>query len=294
MALYSMTGYGRAAAQGNGLRATVEIQSVNRKHLDIQISAPPTLNAWAAEIQNAVAAAVHRGRVGVSIDLQWTDAARAAAVRVDKAAARAYCEALREAAKFLGMDTALRAETLLRIPGLVTSEPPAIDAEEHRAVVFRAVEKALRALQQTRKKEGAELERDLRGRLAELASIAAAIGARAPDILTRRRRVLEQRLAEAGAGAGDGGDALARELVLFADRSDVSEELTRLAVHLRSFRDRIRGGSPAGRELDFLAQELHREINTTGSKANDAELAGGVVRFKTELEKVREQVQNIE
>ena len=294
MALYSMTGYGRAAAQGKGLRATAEIQSVNRKHLDIQISAPPALNAWSPEIQKSVAGAVHRGRVAVSIDLQWTDAARAASVRVDKAAASAYCEALREAAKSLGMDAALRAETLLRIPGLVSSEPPALDSEEHRAVVFRAVEKALRALQRMRKKEGAELERDLRERLDELSSIADSIRERAPEIPKRRRRILEQKLAEAGVDAGVGGDALAREMVLFADRSDVSEELTRLDVHMGAFRKRMRGGSPAGRELDFLAQELHREINTTGSKANDAECAGGVVRFKTELEKVREQVQNIE
>ena len=154
---------------------------------------------------------------------------------------------------------------------------------------------ALRDLDGTRRREGEALERDLRGRMDLLRAEVAGIRSRAPEVMRRYRENLVQRVRAAGLeGVGPDDERVLKELVIFADRSDISEELARLESHFVQFEDACRGAEPAGRRLDFLAQEMHREINTVGSKANDAALSAAVVRAKTELERFREQVQNVE
>ena len=203
-------------------------------------------------------------------------------------------EALRGAAKKLNLRDDLSVSELARLPGVLHYEPLDEDVRKAWPLVEQAVARALEALQRMRAREGAALRRDLTKRLDILAAGVAVIRREAPQVAERYRKNLRERLAKAGLVEGGSDDKLQRELVLFADRSDITEELTRLDSHLAQARKLISQVEPSGRSLDFLAQEFFREINTIGSKANDAVIAAQVVTFKAELERLREQVQNVE
>lgn len=294
MSIRSMTGHGRGQAAGDGLRVEVEISTVNRRQLDIQLTLPPPLRLLESRIQDEIAKSVARGRVLAEVVVQGTDRVKREAIRVNPDLARAYVEALRGAAKKLNLRDDLGVSELARLPGVLHYEPLDEDIRKAWPLVEQAVARALKALQRMRAREGAALRRDLSRRLDALAAGVAVIRREAPQVTERYRNNLRERLAKAGLVEGGGDDKLQRELVLFADRSDITEELTRLDSHLAQARTLLGQAEPAGRSLDFLAQELFREINTVGSKANDAAIAGQVVAFKAELERLREQVQNVE
>ena len=227
--------------------------------------------------------------------MTWAEAARASGVRVDEARARAHVVAVRAAAKKLGLPDDLKASMLLGLPEVVVSEYRAADFEALWPVVDEALEAALAGLQAMRKKEGTALGRDLRARVKQLAALSGEIGQRAPGVLATYRENLLKRLAEALPGTDWAGDErLLKEMALFADRSDITEERVRLESHLKQVDDLLKKGGVVGRTLDFLVQEMGREINTIGSKANDGEITRRVIAFKTELERIREQVQNVE
>ena len=294
MSIRSMTGHGRGQAAGGGLRVEVEISTVNRRQLDIQLTLPPPLRLLESRIQDEIAKSVARGRVLAEVVVQGSERVKREAIRVNQDLAKAYVDALRGAAKKLNLRDDLSVSELARLPGVLHYEPLDEDVRKAWPLVEQAVARALEALQRMRAREGAALRRDLTKRLDILAAGVAVIRREAPQVAERYRKNLRERLAKAGLVEGGSDDKLQRELVLFADRSDITEELTRLDSHLAQARKLISQAEPSGRSLDFLAQEFFREINTIGSKANDAVIAAQVVTFKAELERLREQVQNVE
>jgi uncharacterized protein (TIGR00255 family) len=294
MSVRSMTGYGHGVARAGGLRVDVEISSVNRKQLDISINLPKALGQLESRVHEEVAHALHRGRVSVDVTVRGSPELRRKAVRVDQRLAGAYLAELRRVARALKLTDDLGAALLLQLPGVLHFETLEDDVERIGPLLEQAVRGALAALGRMREREGGALARDLRKRLAVMARLAAELRKLAPLAVARYRAALCERVAAVKASAGIPDERLEREIIMFADKSDVTEELTRLASHFDQARGLLSRREPAGKALDFLAQEMYREINTTGSKANDAAMAGRVVLFKTELDRFREQVQNIE
>ncbi len=293
MPIKSMTGFGEGAASGGGVSVLVEISSVNRKQLDVNISLPRNLAALDAQVQSRVRREFSRGRISGVIRVEAAGSA-AGTVQVDEALAAQYVEGIRRAAKKLKLADDLGAETLARLPGLVSVVQKSLDTDHAGAVLDKAMDKALRGLTRMRAAEGKALEKDLRERLALLDGLMKGIREAAPSVVADYRKKLFQRLEEAGLDDLADDERMVKEIALFADRCDISEELTRLKSHLAQARKLLRSAEPVGRTLDFLCQELFREINTVGSKANEAGITRQVVAFKTELERIREQVQNVE
>ncbi len=292
MALKSMTGFGSASARAEGARVTLELNSVNRKQLDIILRLPPPLAMLEAHAQKLIQGGISRGRISGTVHLDPVNGE--SAPQINQKCAAEYIDRLRRAAKKLNLKDDLSASMLLQIPGLLRMQT----AEQKPEALFQALEKALLAalkkLNTMRTREGRALETDLLARIQKLETVLASIKTRAPQVVSNRRKKLHQTLKTANLKNVASDERLIKEIALFAERSDISEEVTRLASHLQQFRKIMRGGEPAGRALDFLAQELFRETNTIGSKANDLKITQQVVRFKTELERIREQVQNVE
>ncbi len=289
----SMTGFGRGEASSDGVTWSVEAASVNRKQLEVAVSLPRDLAELEATVRNEVAAIASRGRV--SITIRATAAARSnSALRVDTALAREYLAAARQLATELGLSDDLQLRDALRWPGVMEAESTAADAAAAWPQIKPAVQAALSHLVIMRTAEGAALRADIEGRLATVDSLLSQIKDRAGTVLEHHRKALHQRLGEAGLVLNLDDERLIKELVIYSDRCDISEELARAHSHLAQFATYIASAEPVGRSMDFLTQELSREINTMGSKANNAELAHLVVHTKTEIEKVREQIQNVE
>jgi uncharacterized protein (TIGR00255 family) len=292
MALISMTGFGRGEARQDGLKVDVEISSVNRKQFDARVTLPRGLAPLESRMVELIHGAVRRGHVQGSVKVHVADGTRH--VRIDVGAAAAVIKELRRAAAALGLPDDLSARSLVSLPDLMLIEGGADDMERLWPLIAEATARALRALRRMEIKEGAALQKDLTARLRKLAARLVRVRARARRVVPAYRQMLRARLAEAGVDLVGDSQGICREIVMFADRCDVSEELTRLASHFAQARALMASREPSGRALDFLCQELFREINTIGSKANDAAIAAHVVHFKAELEAVREQIQNIE
>ena len=289
----SMTGFGAATAPLGGSSIRVEISGVNRKQTEIAVALP---RAWASLetfVRDIVSTSVSRGRVNVTLTLQQpTGSTGALALNRDKLAA--LQTTLHEAEALLNskIDTSL--DSLLRL-GIISEETESdLPLETVQEAAEPAIREALQAFLTLRAQEGANMKSDLLSRIGTLRQFRSQLMARAAGVATRHREVLLKRLAESGLPLPEDDERIIKEIALFADRCDVSEEMTRLESHLTQFEKICDKNEPVGRTLDFLCQEIFRELNTTGSKANDAELAQLVVTAKTELEKIREQVQNIE
>lgn len=288
-----MTGFGRGSAATDGWQATIEISSVNRKQAEVVVQAPRELSELDARIRKAVLAVVSRGRIQVSINLERSSGA-ASVIRVDAALAQSFANAFAELGKTVGHDLLPTAADYLRQPGIISTGSSEIDAEAAWNAIEPALTDALAQLAAMRETEGSHLKSDFLARLETLVSFAGKIAAEAPGRPIRQREMLTKRLRDAGLELDTADERVAKEIALFADRCDVSEELTRLDSHFAKFREYLDATEPPGRALDFLCQELFREFNTIGSKANDASIAQTIVEAKTELEKIREQVQNVE
>ncbi len=293
MALKSMTGFGEGTASGDGIRVTVELSSVNRKQLDINVNLPRNLITLDAQVQRGVREEFTRGRVSGIVRVESADGS-GGVVQVDEKLARQYVETIRATADKLKLNDDLGAEAVTRFPGVVSVEQEGQDAEQVGAVLEVAMGKALRGLSRMRAAEGKALEKDLRARLGLLEEMMKTIRTLSGSVVSSYREKLFLRLQEAGLDDLASDERIVKEIAVFADRCDVSEELTRLKSHLAQGRKLLRSTEPVGRTLDFLCQELFREINTIGSKANEVEITRQVVAFKTELERIREQVQNVE
>lgn len=290
----SMTGFGAATVPFGSASLRVEISGVNRKQTEIAINLPRAWTALETPLREAVSGAVSRGRINVSLVLQNPGGNSSGAITLNKERLQALQNTLAELKSELGTDIAPTLDSLLRL-GIVAEESEAdIPAETVLESALPAVQEALHAFLLLRAQEGENMKRDLLTRIGHLRDFRTHLAARASGVATRHRETLLRRLEESGLPIPADDERLIREIALFADKCDVSEEMARLDSHLDQFERICDKPEAVGRTLDFLCQEIFRELNTTGSKANDAELAQLVVNAKTELEKIREQVQNIE
>ncbi len=294
MGLRSMTGYGTAGADGRSARITVEIRGVNQRHLDVKIVAPREYASWEAEIRDRVRSHVERGRVDVAIVRTPVASQRRYRVAVREELAAAYVESARGLARRLKLAGEVGIAEVLRLPELfeVVERPP--DIARELPVLRRALVAALRAFDRERRREGRHVERDMRRRTAGLRRTTERIGRRLPLVMRGLRRRVEERLRRLTEGAGVDPARIGQELATLADRSDVTEELVRLDSHLAALDAALRGNAPAGKRVEFLLQEILREFNTTGAKAGDLATSAMVLEAKGEVEKLREQVQNVE
>ncbi len=294
MAMNSMTGFGRGEAEKDGVRVCVELGAVNRKQLDLRLNMPRALAALEPRAQKLVGSALVRGSVTANVSVVWSDSARRGAVRLDLERAAGYVEALRAAGKALNLAGDIPVEALLRLPDVMVCEDVTQDGERVWPVLQQALGHALHALQQMRAAEGRALAADIRKRFARLRKLASQAARRAPAVARAYRQALEARIAAMKLVDGPAPEQIAREVAMFADRCDISEELVRLGSHFDQVDVLVGKSEPAGRAFDFLCQEILREINTIGSKANDARLSQLVIQMKAEQESIREQVQNVE
>lgn len=290
----SMTGYGRGECARDGFKVTVELNSVNRRQSDITVNLDKELIELEPRIRDVINAALSRGRVNAVVACHRAAAPATDQVALDEPLARAYYRAIRKLQRQLKLRGSVTIELLLRAPGVMKLAEQAFPVETVWPCVHEALQAALAQLIKMREKEGRHLAADLTARLDALAAGVERIRALAPETLKRYRAALHARVKEAGLELSLDDERLMKEVVIFADRCDITEELTRLDSHLHQFRDNLTSRAPVGRTLDFLAQEMNREINTIGSKANAVEISQIVVQMKAELEKIREQVQNIE
>lgn len=291
----SMTGYGRGECSRDGFKVTVELSSVNRKQTEISVNLPRDMEALEAPIRDLVNRNVSRGRLTVRVSLHTAESKSAARLHINVSLAKAYAKELEKLAKHLKLAGPVTLDQLLRAPGVFQTDEELADAEDLWPAVEKALKQALAALLKMRAREGANLAKDLSTRIAVMLQCAERVQKQSPKSTERYRQHLIERLKSAGLPLPlDEDERLMKEVVFFADRSDISEEITRLQSHFQQFEDCTKSDEPVGRMLDFLAQEMNREINTIGSKANDADISREVVTLKAELEKFREQAQNVE
>jgi uncharacterized protein (TIGR00255 family) len=293
MAVHSMTGFGRGTCATEMWHGTVEISSVNRKQVELAFSAARDLSGLEARMRPLLLQSVSRGRVQVAVHVSRA-AQGGVNFELDAAMARGLEQACQQLSRELGRDVMPQAGDFLQVPGIIRLQESVMDLDEAWAVVEPALHKALGHFQESRAQEGAALVLDVRQRLDTLARLLKAVASAAEGRTARQAEMLRKRLAELDCPVSADDERVCREIALFADRCDISEEITRLQSHLEKFHHYLAAAEAPGRALDFLCQEVHREWNTIGSKALDAAIGQMVVEAKTELEKIREQVQNLE
>lgn len=286
----SMTGFGRGEHVSRGTRVSVEISTVNRRHAELVFNLPRELSSLESTLRDVVAPAVTRGRATVTAVVSCGTGPQAL---LDPELFRRLKAELGRLQKSLKIPGQPSLSDLIRLYAASTRENAAVRSPDASAI-GKAAKEAVRALDSMREKEGTHLARELGRLLRRFTAEIAAIGRLAPEVAKQHRENLRARLAALDPGFAADDERLARELALFADRSDITEELSRLESHIAQFRAAIASPEANGRSLDFLAQEMFRECNTIGSKANAAEVTRRVIAAKTELERIREQVQNVE
>jgi len=291
----SMTGYGRAEVAGSRLALAVECKSLNHRHLDVAIKLPRALAALELDARRVIQATVQRGRVEITVSAASVEGATAAGLGVDMAQARAYVAIARQAAEELGLRDELSLDWVLDRPGVISREEPEAPApEDGWPLLHDALIKTMAELSARRQVEGAALAKELRALLSTLCEHAAIMAGRAPAAIARKQQRLRERVqALLGAQPLDEG-RLATEVAMWAEKSDITEELARLRAHTDEFSRLLDEGGAVGRTFDFLIQEMNREVNTVASKADDLELSQAAIAAKSTLEKLREQAQNIE
>jgi len=288
-----MTGYGRGEVDHGGVKLSVELNSVNRKQSDIVVNLPRDLAELEPRIRKTINERISRGRMNVLVTLQES-ANGARKLALDTGLARSYHEAMLTLQKELGAPGEITIGTILQAPGVMHSPEHNIDAGEAWPVLEQALAAALAELIKMREREGKHLAKDLIHRLKVLRKEIKEVRASYPEVVKKYRTALLERIEKAGLNLPIEDERLLKEIAFFADRSDISEELTRLESHLAQFAHHLRKNEPVGRTLEFITQEIFRELNTLGAKSNDAVISQHVVACKSELEKIREQIQNLE
>lgn len=289
----SMTGFGRCEVAENNRRFTVEIKAVNHRYLDVSIKMPKSLNYFESAVRNELKKYVSRGKVDVFISYEDLSD-HTCTVHYNREAAEEYLRYLRRMAEDFGLEDDVRVSTLSRYPEVFTMEEAGADEEELWKELQKAVDGAADMFVESRITEGEHLRKDLLEKLEGMLKLVDFIEERSPQLVAEYRRRLEEKVKELlGDTAVDEGRLLT-EVTIFADKICVDEELVRLRSHIETTRSALLEGGSIGRKLDFIAQEMNREANTTLSKANDLEISNCAIELKTEIEKVREQIQNIE
>ena len=293
MALKSMTGYGRAEIENQGRNWTVEVKSVNNRYLDAKIKLPRNYAALEDQIRKKIGGFNQRGRVDliVTVSGDFSDLVK---IGIDMNLARTYKNRLDELAGELGIKSQTELSMLINLPDVVTREQQPEDLEEIWPLLETAIEDAFGQCQDMRIREGEALAVDLGERLKVFTEVLDSIEESIPRIIADRESVLRERLEKLLGTIDLDPSRLAQEVAILVDKSDVTEEMVRLRSHIVQLRDLLESSAPVGRKLDFLIQEFLREVNTIASKINDAGNAHKTVSLKSELEKMREQVQNIE
>ena len=290
--MYSMTGYGRGEAEANGRTLVVELKSVNHRFLDLSIKLPRALLFAEDAMKKVISSRLTRGH----IDVFTTYAAPAdqGALALNEELAAGYLSLGKTLSDRFGVKNDLTASSLLRQQGVAVESQTAVPEDEILSLVKTATDRALDSLLKMRDTEGKAITADILSKLAEIERLTGLIESRAPFVTAEYRARLEERVREALSGADYDETRLLTEVALFADKCAIDEEIARLHAHVDHYRKILSTEPTAGRKLDFLTQELNREANTIGSKANDAAIAENVVLLKCEIEKVREQIQNLE
>ena len=291
--LKSMTGYGKGEASAPNGNFLVEIRSVNHRYGEISVRLPRTFYAFENEVKRLASSVLKRGKIDISV--QWDEATAAnTAPQLDMAVARGYYEAYTRLAKELNLPQDAPLSLIMSQKGVMKEVVGTVDETELLPQLLAAVQSAVTSLDNMRLREGDALAEDLQARRLQIAEWSKLIGERTPQMVIEYRQKLKSRLEQLLEGAEMDESRLAQEVALLADRSDITEELVRLSSHFSQFDEALQSSEPVGRKLDFLMQEMNREVNTIGSKSNDAGITNLVIQIKAEMEKMREQVQNVE
>ena len=288
-----MTGFGRAEAEQDGRKVTLELKTVNHRFLDLNIRIPRTLGFTEETVRKTIKDKLSRGHVDVFINYSAISSEPKTA-KADVGLMRSFLHASRQAAKDVGIADDLALSHLIRIPDVILIEEASEDEERLTQIVKEALVSALDSLDNMRLREGEELKNSLLDGLSDLEATAARIDERKTLVTVEYADRLKQRLGELIAGTEIDESRFTTELALMADRSDISEEIVRLKTHIGQFRMAACEQGAVGRKLDFMVQEMNRELNTIGSKSADISITNAVIAGKSSIEKIREQVQNIE
>ena len=291
--LLSMTGYGSAKGTVEGQEITVELKSVNNRFLDCSVRMPRSFLFAEDAVKKAVTAGVTRGKVDVFVSAQASQDS-GTVVLVNEGLAREYRDAIARIAESLELENGLTAFSIARLPDVLTVERREIDKDKATAALAEITAKAVEEFNAMREREGEWLRRDMLAKLDTIERLVSIVEERSPQTVKEYRERLEARLREVLADRSLDEQRVITEAAIFADRTAVDEETVRLRSHIAQFRTLLQEGSPILRKPDFLVQELNREMNTIGSKCSDSYLAQVVVDLKSELEKIREQIQNVE
>lgn len=289
----SMTGFGQGEATSERYAVRVELRSVNHRYLDLFLRVPKQYSQLEEVLRRAIGERIARGRVEAAVTVEEF-AQKERNVQLNAPLLLGYLRALGAIQEVLGSDEEVTLSQVLTLPGILEVEEPECDWEELQGVLLEAVGQALTDLEQMRAAEGARLCRDLEEKITRIAELQRQVAEIAPQVVVDYRERLRERLRELLQGTTLTEERFLAEVALFADRCSIDEELVRLASHTQQLKDLLHSTEPVGRKLDFLIQEMNREVNTIGAKGSSAHIAGLVVELKSELEKVREQVQNIE
>lgn len=289
----SMTGFGRCEVAENNRKFTVEIKSVNHRYLDVNIKMPKKLNFFESAIRAELKNYISRGKVDLFISYEdYTE--NHANIRYNRELAAEYRKYLRQMQEEFGLEDDTRVSTLSRYPEVFTMEEQNVDEGELWKELRKAIQGAAESFVQTRVAEGERLREDLLQKLDGMLGLVDFIAERSPRIVQEYRQKLEERVKDLLGDAQVDENRLLTEVTIFADKVCVDEELVRLRSHIETTKATLQEGGSIGRKLDFIAQEMNREANTTLSKSNDLEVSNCAIELKTEIEKVREQIQNIE
>ena len=292
--LRSMTGYGRGETVSALRRVTVELKAVNHRYNDMNIKLPRTMLYLEDRLRKRVAGAINRGKTDVFVTVETFPGAEVQ-IQLNERLADAYYAQLQALSLRFGLEEGQAVLPLLaRYPDVIVAQPAETDEDELAREVMAALEEALERFLEMRTREGENLGADIRKKAENIEQLVAQIEERAPLVAVEYRERLNTRLEELLSGVEVDPARLATEVTLFADRCCIDEELTRLHSHLEQLDGILEGGGPVGRKLDFLVQEMNREANTIASKANDIAVTRGAIELKSEIEKIREQIQNLE
>ena len=288
----SMTGYGRGEAAGKGCQVSIDISTVNRKQLDIRFAPPKEALFLETIIRSTVPKYLARGNVNIQLKLNMTEGFNS--VRFNDAVIKEYVDHIKKMQQRMNINTPVSLTEVLALPGAVEPGDPEIPVDSLTEVTEEALKIALEQLVENRSTEGAHLKQDICDRQAILVSTLSELVQISSKSTNLFRDKIMSRIKEAGLDLELDNDRLHQEVVFYADRADITEELVRLEAHLKQFGLLLSKTEPVGRELDFLMQEIHREVNTCASKSSDRDLARIVITLKAEVERCREQIQNVE
>ena len=290
----SMTGFGKREALSHGTMVGIEIRSVNHRFCEILTRLPKILSNMELELKEMVKKTCERGRIEVTVTMNGRGSGSNKVVQLDRELARRYVQGLRALQREFNLVGVVDVNVVAGFRDLFSATEEAPPIKDISKITSTLTKRALTELESMRRKEGAILQKDMIQRIQTIDGRLQMVEQRIPRALQAVAARLKARVAKLLEGESVNPDRLAQEVAMLAERSDVTEELIRLQSHLTQFRTAVKSKKPVGKRLDFLLQEMGREVNTIGSKANDAEISAHVVELKSELEKIREQVQNIE